>query len=137
MENVKDDELVKKFKKLENKLISAMKKLPSKIQDSDDNEILLTRIKSYIVQIEELKQVLGEYEDTAIEIEKVATDRKAKSEISKIVVDLREDKLTSETIMAEDVLNDEKKEKEEIKEIVVDGKVVGTEKKKNKAVRQF
>lgn len=139
------EEIIKQFKKVEKKLYSAIKKMPNKIQDSNDDEILKQRIKSYILQINEVKAILDEYEDIALEIEKLTNKKQDGSEISKQVVEFREGKtseatvsISEESVIAEKLENEDKNALNEKEEIVVDGKVVGVKDKKNKkSVREF
>ena len=139
-----EEELIKTFKKLEKKLRSEIKKMPSTIQDSNDTKVLKQRIKSYIEQLNEIKLILDDYERVAEQIEKLAS-KKNGEHISKTVVDFR----AGETVEIlelnknlEEAENAKKKEEDaetsRDEQIIVNGKVVGVKKKKsNKSVREM
>lgn len=142
MEEINEDEIINSFKRIEKKLYGAIKKMPNKIQDSDEIEKLKERIKSYILQIGELKALLDEYEQIALSIEKLSGKQKGKEEINKTVVDLREDKVKLNFESAHDIINKIEEEslnkKETLEDVVVDGKIVGVKKKKvSKDIKEF
>ncbi len=142
MEEVKEEELIKNFKSVEKKLCSAIKKMPNKIQDSNTDEILKLRIKSYILQINELKALLDEYEQIALAIEKISNKKKDGEEINRAVVDLRQEKINTNIKSAVEIIysleNEEKERLEKYEHLIVEGKVVGVKKKKsNKNIKEF
>lgn len=142
MEEINEDEIINSFKRIEKKLYGAIKKMPNKIQDSDEIEKLKERIKAYILQIGELKALLDEYEQIALSIEKLSGKQKGKEEINKTVVDLREDKVKLNFESAHDIINKIEEEslnkKETLEDVVVDGKIVGVKKKKvSKDIKEF
>lgn len=142
MEEINEEELIESFKSVEKQLYSAIKKMPNKIQGSDEIAKLKERIKTYILQINELKNLLDEYENLALSIEKLFTRKKGKEEINKAVVELREGETDLNFDVVHEIINqieEENTNKKEIQEdIVVDGKVVGVKKKKqSKNAREF
>ncbi len=136
MEEKLEEELISKFKNIEKKLEYSIKRLPDKIQDSNDEVVIKHRIKTYIEKINELKILLAEYEKIALEIEKLSSKKRSGEEISKAVVSLREDETMSKAETVDKLIKEIEARKEsnseKNEEIIIDGKVVGTKKASNK-----
>ena len=71
MEKNKNDELLKLFKETEEKLLSALKIEPIKLDESLSKADTKKVINSYIKKVKKVKQIFEKYESIALEIEKL------------------------------------------------------------------
>ncbi len=136
MKTKNQNELLVKFKELENKLKQILKQNKINVKEDVSSSEFKKSMKKYIKNVEEAKQVLAEYEAVATVLNALAGGAQERSEtVAKSVVDLRKNpKLkNNESQEAKSInTNSNKSEKYEDEIIVTDGKqIVVTKKKKS------
>lgn len=109
MEKNKNDELLKLFKETEEKLLSALKIEPIKLDESLSKADTRKIINSYIKKVKKVKQIFEKYESIALEIEKLTGEKEKQKEITEAVVNLREEENEKIENSVEEVVVGEKK----------------------------
>ena len=89
MKDKNTEELLQKFRKLEEKLVEVLKIEPLDIDESKQPSVIKREIKAYIQKVKAAKAVFDKYEEVAHEIEKLAEEKE--TEFSSEVVNLREE----------------------------------------------
>ncbi len=120
-------ELLLKFKELEKKLIGLLKIDPIKFSDDDSKSLVKKNIKDYIKKVEEIKKVLAEYESVADKLSAINFKDNKNNEIkSEDMLQLRKEPKINKELLEEVV----KQNNFEEEKLIVDGKVVATNRKK-------
>ena len=109
MEKNKNDELLKLFKETEEKLLSALKIEPIKLDESLSKADTKKVINSYIKKVKKVKKIFEKYESIALEIEKLTGEKEKQKEITEAVVNLREEENEKIENSVEEVVVGEKK----------------------------
>lgn len=108
MKDKKTEDLIQKFKSLEEKLVEVLNIEPLNIDENKQPSVIKKEIKAYIQKVKTAKAVFDKYEQVAHEIEKLAEEKE--TEFSSEVVNLREE-LVDEVEVAQDVVKVVKKKK--------------------------
>lgn len=109
MEKNKNDEPLKLFKETEEKLLSALKIEPIKLDESLSKSDTRKIINSYIKKVKKVKQIFEKYESIALQIEKLTGEKEKQKEITEAVVNLREEENENFEKVLEEIVVDEKK----------------------------
>ena len=109
MEKNKNDELLKLFKETEEKLLSALKIEPIKLDESLSKADTKKVINSYIKKVKKVKQIFEKYESIAIQIEKLTGEKEKQKEITEAIVNLREEENGKIENSVEEIVVGEKK----------------------------
>ena len=94
----KEDELLVKFKEVEEKILNELKASDLNIDYSADSKTIISGLKTYIKRIKTIEKILDEYESVSKKLEKVMFDNDKQDSLTSAVVGLRED---SEELKAE------------------------------------
>lgn len=96
---IKEIELVKKFKTLEAELFEILKTNKLNIDDNESSAVLKKKLKDYIKNLKRAEIIFEQYQNVADEIDSITStkskdtkDKTLSEEMSKSVVELREEK---------------------------------------------
>lgn len=99
----KENELLDKFKSIEEKILNELKATDLSIDYTADKKTIISGLKAYIRRVKSIEKILDEYEEISKKLEKVMGDDAKQEVITNAVVGLRED---SEELKAEiEVIN--------------------------------
>ena len=87
----KDNELITKFKEIEDKILSELKQTELNIDYSADRKTIVSGLKSYIKRVKNIEKILDEYEALSRKLETAMVKGDNQTEVTTAVVDLRED----------------------------------------------
>lgn len=85
------ENLVEKFKSKELELMQILSETNISINENQEKSIVKKSIKDYIKKVNKAKKIFDEYETLAKEIEDITGDEGESAELSKAVVEFRED----------------------------------------------
>ena len=85
------NELVDKFKEIEEKILSELKQTKLDIDYNADRKTVISGLKAYIKRVKSIEKILDEYESISQKLEKAMMKDDKQKEITKAVVELRED----------------------------------------------
>ena len=94
----KEDELLVKFKEVEEKILNELKATDLNIDYSADSKTIISGLKAYIKRVKAIEKILDEYENVSKKLEKLMGGDAKQEGLSSAVVGLRED---SEELKAE------------------------------------
>lgn len=104
------ENIVEKFKKKETELLELLNQTEPIFDESQGKSIIKKNIKNYILRVEKAKKVFEEYEILAKKIEDISVDEGESAELSKAVIDFRNEQSNKIDEMLEN-LNDDKAKK--------------------------
>lgn len=87
----KDNDLITKFKEIEDKILSELKQTELNIDYSADRKTIVSSLKSYIKRVKNIEKILDEYEALSRKLETAMVKGDKQTEVTTAVVDLRED----------------------------------------------
>lgn len=96
------ENLVEKLKKKETELLELLNQAEPIFDESQGKSVIKKNLKTYILKVEKAKKIFEEYETLAKKIEDISSDDGDSAELSKTIVEFRQDvetnneKLTSE-----------------------------------------
>lgn len=91
MGKVVNNELVDKFKEIEDKILSELKHTKLDVDYNADRKTVISGLKAYIKRVKSIEKILDEYELISQKLEKAMSKGDKQKEITKAVVELRED----------------------------------------------
>lgn len=85
------NELVDKFKEIEDKILSELKQTKLDVDYNADRKTVISGLKAYIKKVKSIEKILDEYELISQKLEKAMSKDDKQKEITRAVVELRED----------------------------------------------
>lgn len=99
----KENELLDKFKSVEEKILNELKATDISIDYTADSKTIISGLKAYIKRVKAIEKILDEYENISKKLEQVMGNDDKQENLTNAVVSLRED---SEELKAEiEVIN--------------------------------
>lgn len=86
-----ENDLLDKFKEVEEKILNELKSTDLNIDYNADSKTIISGLKSYIKRVKAIEKILDEYESVSKKLEKVIGEESKQAGLASAVVGLRED----------------------------------------------
>lgn len=86
----KEEELIEKFKKLEDEIVDKLQNIKLDVDFSLDRKEVIKGLKNYVLKVRDVERLFEEYEAVANQLEKLTVEDN-KQAVANAIVDMRED----------------------------------------------
>lgn len=86
----KEEELIEKFKKLEDEIVDKLQNIKLDVDFNSDRKEVVKGLKNYISKVRDVERLFEEYEAVANQLEKLTIEDN-KQAVANAIVDMRED----------------------------------------------